>query len=259
MFRASKTAALTVVRTAALTVARRIGVPIGARILVQTWARGRVRTSGRDQVQTLERMLEPMPRNSAQDSVPAGRPHRMRVRQPVRALVRLGHLLAPREFRTRNTPEQTAVPMVGPTVVPAETGARTAALSGTAEQTEVPIAEQTVEQTEAPIAEQTEAPTAEQTVAQGTMPSALTVALGTTATWPAPAELLDRRVDPTARRLRPEQVEPLEWRTAAPMVELMEELMAAPKRATGLTARPQIRTSIATISSGGLIPIASTS
>jgi hypothetical protein len=259
VFRASKTAALTVVRTAALTVARRIGVPIGARILVQTWARGRVRTSGRDQVQTLERMLEPMPRNSAQDSVPAGRPHRMRVRQPVRALVRLGHLLAPREFRTRNTPEQTAVPMVGPTVVPAETGARTAALSGTAEQTEVPIAEQTVEQTEAPIAEQTEAPTAEQTVAQGTMPSALTVALGTTATWPAPAELLDRRVDPTARRLRPEQVEPLEWRTAAPMVELMAALMAAPKRATGLTARPQIRTSIATISSGGLIPIASTS
>jgi hypothetical protein len=277
VFRASKTAALTVVRTAALTVARRIGVPIGARILVQTWARGRVRTSvrtsGRDQAQTLERMLEPMPRNPAQDSVPAGRPHRMRVRQPVRALVRLGHLLAPREFRARSTPEQTAVPMVGPAVGGAETVVRTAALSGTVEQTEVPIAVQT----EAPMAEQiggptaallgtaeqiegpTAAPTAEQTVAQGTMPSALTEALGTTATWPAPAELPDRKVDPTARRLRPEQVEPPEWRTAAPMVELMEELMAAPKRATGLTARPQIRTSIATISSGGLIPIDSTS
>ena len=91
------------------------------------------------------------------------------------------------------------------------------------------------------------------------MPSALTEALGTTATWPAPAELPDRKVDPTARRLRPEQVEPPEWRTAAPMEELMEELMAAPKRATGLTARPQIRTSIATTSSGGLIPIDSTS
>jgi hypothetical protein len=259
VFRASKTAALTVVRTAALTVARRIGVPIGARILVQTWARGRVRTwvrtSGRDQAQTLERMLEPMPRNPAQDSVPAGRRHRMRVRQPVRALVRLGHLLAPREFRARSTPEQTAVPMVGPAVGGAETVVRTAALSGTVEQTEVPIAVQT----EAPMAEQTGGPTAEQTVAQGTMPSALTEALGTTATWPAPAELPDRKVDPTARRLRPEQVEPPEWRTAAPMVELMEELMAAPKRATGLTARPQIRTSIATISSGGLIPIDSTS
>jgi hypothetical protein len=259
VFRASKTAALTVVRTAALTVARRIGVPIGARILVQTWARGRVRTwvrtSGRDQAQTLERMLEPMPRNPAQDSVPAGRPHRMRVRQPVRALVRLGHLLAPREFRARSTPEQTAVPMVGPAVGGAETVVRIAALPGTVEQTEVPIAVQT----EAAMAEQTGGPTAEQTVAQGTMPSALTEALGTTATWPAPAELPDRKVDPTARRLRPEQVEPPEWRTAAPMVELMEELMAAPKRATGLTARPQIRTSIATISSGGLIPIDSTS
>jgi hypothetical protein len=227
--------------------------------LVRMRARGRdrtsVRTSGRDQAQTLERMLEPMPRNPAQDSVPAGRPHRMRVRQPVRALVRLGHLLAPREFRARSTPEQTAVPMVGPAVGGAETVVRIAALPGTVEQTEVPIAVQT----EAAMAEQTGGPTAEQTVAQGTMPSALTEALGTTATWPAPAELPDRKVDPTARRLRPEQVEPPEWRTAAPMVELMEELMAAPKRATGLTARPQIRTSIATISSGGLIPIDSTS
>jgi hypothetical protein len=241
--------------------------------LVQTWARGRVRTSvrtsGRDQAQTLERMLEPMPRNPAQDSVLAGRLHRMRVRQPVRALVRLGHLLAPREFRARSTPEQTAVPMVGPAVGGAETVVQTAALSGTVERTEVPIAVQTeapmAEQTGGPTAallgtaEQNGGPTAEQTVAQGTMPSALTEALGTTATWPAPAELPDRKVDPTARRLRPEQVEPPEWRTAAPMVELMEELMAAPKRATGLTARPQIRTSIATISSGGLIPIDSTS
>jgi hypothetical protein len=43
------------------------------------------------------------------------------------------------------------------------------------------------------------------------------------------------------------------------MVALTVELMAAPKRATELTVRPQIRTSIATISSGGLIPIDCTS
>jgi hypothetical protein len=145
------------------------------------------------------------------------------------------------------TAEPTEVPIAEPTAVPAETGAQTAAHSGTAEPTEVPIAEPT------------EAPTAEQTAAPGTMRSALTGVLGTTATWPAPEELPDRKVDPTARRLRPEPVEPPEWRTAAPMVALTEELMAAPKRATGLTARPQIQTSIATISNGGLIPIDSTS
>jgi hypothetical protein len=43
------------------------------------------------------------------------------------------------------------------------------------------------------------------------------------------------------------------------MAELTEELTAVPKRATGLTARPQIPTLIATISNGGLIPIDSTS
>jgi hypothetical protein len=275
VFRASKTAALTVVRTGALTVARRTGVPIEARILEQMWALDRVRTSvrtsGRDQALTLERMPEPVPGNPAQDLVPAARPHRMRARQPVRALVRLGHLLAPQAFRELSTPEQTAAPMVGP----AETAERTVAHSGTAEPTEVPIAgptavpaetaertaahSGTAEPTEVPIAEQMEAPTAEQTAAPGTMRSALTGVLGMTATWPAPEELLDRKVDPTARRLRPEPVEPPEWRTAAPMVALTEELMAAPKRATGLTARPQIQTSIATIFNGGLIPIDSTS
>ena len=112
----------------ALTSARQIGVPLEALILVRMWARGRDRTSvptsGRDRAQTLERMLEPMPRSPAQDSAPAARPHLMRVRQPVRALVRLGHLLLPQAFRERSTPEQTAVPIVGPLA----TGARTAGL-----------------------------------------------------------------------------------------------------------------------------------
>jgi hypothetical protein len=271
VFRASKTAALTVVRTAALTVARRIGVPIGARILVQTWARGRVRTSvrtsGRDQAQTLERMLEPMPRSPAQDSAPAARPHLTRVRQPVRALVRLGHLLLPQAFRGRSTPEQTAVPIVGPLA----TGARTAGLSGTvgqtvvpiavptAAQTVVPIAVPTAAQTVVPIAVPTAAQTAGPTVVLATMRSALTGVLSTTATWLVRGELPDRKADPTAHRLRQEQVEPPEWPTAAPMAELTEELTAVPKRATGLTGRPQIPTSIATISDGGLIPIDSTS
>jgi len=263
VFRASKTAALTVVPTAALTVAlsaqpapapgwaptavamqaltsaRRIGVPMGPPILVRIWARARERTSVRtlvrEQAQTSERMLEPMPRNPAQDSVLAVLLHRMRVRQPVRGLVRLGHLLPPQAFRERSTPEQTAVPIVGPLA----TGARTAALSGTAGQTVVPIA----------------APTAGPTVAPVTMRSALTGVLSTTATWRVPGELPDRKADPTAHRLRPEQVEPPEWRTAAPMAELT----AVPKRATGLTAWPQIPTSIATIFNGGLIPIDSTS
>jgi hypothetical protein len=180
----------------------------------------------------------------------------MKVRQPVRALVRLGHPPEAQAFRERSTPEQIAGPMVErmavptevpigePTAVPpAETEARTAAPSGMEEPTEVPIGELT----EAPA------------VAPGTMRSALTAVLDTTATWPALVELPDRKVDPTARRRRPEQAEPPEWRTAAPMVELTEELMAAPKQATVLTARPQIQTPIATISSGGLIHIDSTS
>jgi hypothetical protein len=107
----------------------------------------------------------------------------------------------------------------------------------------------------APMAEQTAAPMAEQTAAQtaapGTMRSALTGAVTTTATWSAPEESQDRKVDPTVRRLRPERVEPPEWPTAAPMLALTEELMAAPKRVTGLTVQPQIRTSIAIIPSGG--------
>ena len=111
------------------------------------------------------------------------------------------------------------------------------------------------EPTEVPIGEQTEAPT----LAPGTMRSALTAVLDTTATWPALEELPDPKVDPTARRPRPEQAELLEWRTAAPMAELTEELTEEPKRATELTGRPQIPTSIATISNGGLIPIDSTS
>src|SRR5215203_4689963 len=100
----------------------------------------------REQAQTSERMLEPMPRNPAQDSVLAVLLHRMRVRQPVRGSVRLGHLLPPLAFRERSTPEQTAVPIVGPLA----TGARTAALSGTAGQTVVPIAAPTAGPTAVP-------------------------------------------------------------------------------------------------------------
>jgi hypothetical protein len=246
-FRALTSARRIGVPMGALTSARRIGVPLGAPILVRMRARGRdrtsVRTSGRDQAQTLERMLEPMPRSPAQDSAPAARPHLTRVRQPVRALVRLGHLLLPQAFRGRSTPEQTAVPIVGPLA----TGARTAGLSGTVGQTVVPIAVPTAAQTVVP------------TVVLATMRSALTGVLSTTATWLVRGELPDRKADPTAHRLRQEQVEPPEWPTAAPMAELTEELTAVPKRATGLTGRPQIPTSIATISDGGLIPIDSTS
>jgi hypothetical protein len=157
------------------------------------------------------------------------------------------------------TAEQTAVPIVGPPV----TEARTAAHSGTAEQTEVP----TAAQTEVPTAAQTVEPTAAQTLAPGTMRSVLTGVLSTTATWPAPVELPDRKVDRTARRLRPGQVGPPGWLTAARMLEptaapteaQMVEPTVAPRRATGLTVRPQIQTSIETISDGGLIPIDSTS
>src|SRR5215207_1638923 len=142
----------TAVAMQALTSARRIGVPMGAPILVRIWARARERTSERtsvrEQAQTLERMLEPRPRSPAQDSVRAARPHRMRVQQPVRALARLGHLLPPQAFRERNTPEQTAVPIVGALA----TGGRTAALSGTAGQTVVPIAAPTAGPTVAPVA-----------------------------------------------------------------------------------------------------------
>src|SRR5215218_3340915 len=105
-------------------------------------------------------MLEPKLRSPAQDSVLAVLLHRMRVRQPVRALVRLGHLLPPQALsvtgaRTAAQPaagapsgtaEQTAVPIAGPPAA----WARTAALSGTAGQTAVPIAAQTAEQTVAP-------------------------------------------------------------------------------------------------------------
>jgi hypothetical protein len=258
-FRALTSARRIGVPMGALTSARRIGVPLGAPILVRMRARGRdrtsVRTSGRDQAQTLERMLEPMPRSPAQDSAPAARPHLTRVRQPVRALVRLGHLLLPQAFRGRSTPEQTAVPIVGPLA----TGARTAGLSGTVGQTVVPIAVPTAAQTVVPIAVPTAAQTAGPTVVLATMRSALTGVLSTTATWLVRGELPDRKADPTAHRLRQEQVEPPEWPTAAPMAELTEELTAVPKRATGLTGRPQIPTSIATISNGGLIPIDSTS
>src|SRR5215203_66142 len=129
-----------------------------------------VRTSGREQAQTLERMLEPKLRSPAQDSVLAVLLHRMRVRQPVRALVRLGHLLPPQALSAAGartaapsetaeptaaqpaagapsgTAEQTAVPIAGPPAA----WARTAALSGTAGQTAVPIAAQTAVQTVAP-------------------------------------------------------------------------------------------------------------
>src|SRR5215218_4736438 len=89
-------------------------------------------------------MLEPKLRSPAQDSVLAVLLHRMRVRQPVRALVRLGHLLPPQALS--GTGPRTAVPIAGPPAA----WARTAALSGTAGQTAVPIAAQTAEQTVAP-------------------------------------------------------------------------------------------------------------
>src|SRR5215213_3693548 len=99
-------------------------------------------------------MLEPKRRSPAQDSVLAVLLHRMRVRQPVRVLVRLGHLLPPQALSAAGaaaaapsgTAEQTAVPIAGPPAA----WARTAALSGTAGQTAVPIAAQTAVQTVAP-------------------------------------------------------------------------------------------------------------
>src|SRR5215216_3306560 len=96
-------------------------------------------------------MLEPKLRSPAQDSVLAVLLHRMRVRQPVRGLVRLGHLLPPQALsaaaRTAvhsGMAEQTAVPIVGPQAAVA----RKAALSGTAERTVVAVAELTVAETE---------------------------------------------------------------------------------------------------------------
>ena len=266
VFRASKTAALMVARTAALTVARTAGRRIEALteapILVRMWARGRdqisVRTSERDPVQILERMLEPdgartwapmlvpKPQSPARDSVLAAPPHPMRVRQPARALVRLGR---PVVARGPSTPEGAAVPMVEhsartavPTVEP------TAERSVTVERTVGLTAER------AETAAQTGVPTAEQTVVQATMRSALTGALSTTVMRSRGWEVSqDRRVDLTAHRPWPEPAEPPEWLTAVPMAELTEELMVAPRPAMGLTAQPPIQTSIATISSGGLI------
>src|SRR5829696_7541576 len=263
-------AALTVARTAAQTVARTAGRRIealtGAPILVRMWARGRdqisVRTSERDPVQILERMLEPdgartwaltlvlTPQNPARDSVQAAPPHPMRVRQPARALVRLGRPVA---SRGPSTPEGAAVPMV-------ELTARTAVPTAepTAERTVVLMAEPA--ETAAPIAvpaetaAQTGVPTPDQTAARARMLSALTGALSTTVMptlgWEVSQE---RRVDLTAHRPWREPAEPPEWLTAAPMAELTEELMAAPRPAMGPTAQPPIQTSIATIFSRGLI------
>jgi hypothetical protein len=86
------------------------------------------------------------------------------------------------------------------------------------------------------------------------MPSALTGVLSTTVMPTLGWEVSqDRRVDLTAHRPWREPAEPPEWLTAAPMAELTEELMAAPRPAMGPTAQPPIQTSIATIFSGGLI------
>ena len=91
--------------------------------------------------------------------------------------------------------------------------------------------------------------------ARARMRSALTGVLSTTVMPSLGWEVSqDRRVDPTAHRPWPEPAEPPEWLTAAPMAELTEELMAAPRPAMGPTAQPPIQTSIATIFSGGLIP-----
>ena len=280
VFRASKTAALMVARTAALTVARTAGRRIEALteapILVRMWARGRdqisVRTSGPDPAQILERMLEPdgartwaptlvpKPQSPARDSVLAAPPHPMRVRQPARALVRLGR---PVVARGPSTPEGAAVPMVEhsartavPTVEPTAERSVTAAPIVAPAVTAVLTAERTVGLTaeRAETAAQTGVPTAEQTVVQATMRSALTGALSTTVMRSRGWEVSqDRRVDLTAHRPWPEPAEPPEWLTAVPMAELTEELMVAPRPAMGLTAQPPIQTSIATISSGGLI------
>lgn len=290
VFRASKMAALTVARTAAPTAERiarrRIEAPIGAPILVRMWARGRdqisVRTSEPDPVQILVRMLEPdgartwapmlvpTPQNPARDSVQAAPPHPMRVRQPARALVRLGR---PVVARGPSTPEGAAVPMVElsartavptveptaersvtavPTVALVETAvltvARTVALTAEPAETAVPTA------VPAETAAQTGVPTPEQTAARARMLSALTGVLSTTVMPTLGWEVSqDPRVDLTAHRPWREPAEPPEWLTAAPMAELTEELMAAPRPAMGPTAQPPIQTSIATIFSGGLI------
>ena len=290
VFRASKMAALTVARTAAptaeRTAGRRIEAPIGAPILVRMWARGRdqisVRTSEPDPVQIVVRMLEPdgartwapmlvpTPQSPARDSVRAAPPHPMRVRQPARALVRLGR---PVVARGPSTPEGAAVPMVElsartavPTVEPTAersvTAVRIVALAETAVLTVARTVALTAEpaETAAPIAvpagtaAQTGVPTPEQTAARARMLSALTGVLNTTVMPTLGWEVSqDRRVDLTAHRPWREPAEPPEWLTAAPMAELTEELMAAPRPAMGPTAQPPIQTSIATIFSGGLI------
>jgi hypothetical protein len=268
------------------------------------WARDRdqisVRTSERDPVQIVVRMLEPdgartwaltlvpTPQNPARDSVQAAPPHPMRVRQPARALVRLG---LPVVAWGPSTPEGAAVPMVElsartqvPTVEPtaersvaavptaalAETAvltvARTVALMAapTAERSETVArtvaltAEpaETAVQTGVPAgtAAQTGVPTPEQTAARARMLSALTGVLSTTVMPTLGWEVSqDPRVDLTAHRPWREPAEPPEWLTAAPMAELTEELMAAPRPAMGPTAQPPIQTSIATIFSRGLI------
>lgn len=294
VFRASKMAALTVAQTGAQTVARTAGRRIealtGAPILVRMWARGRdqisVRTSERDPVQIVERMLEPAgaptwapmlvptPQNPARDSVQAAPPHPMRVRQPARALVRLGR---PVVARGPSTPEgaavptvelsaRTAVPTVEPTAERSVTAAPIAALAETAVLTVARTVGLTAERSEtaaqtgvltavpAETAAQTGVPTPEQTAAQARMLSALTGVLSTTVMPTLGWEVSqDRRVDLTAHRPWREPAEPPEWLTAAPMAELTEELMAAPRPAMGPTAQPPIQTSIATIFSGGLI------
>jgi hypothetical protein len=150
----------------------------------------------------------------------------------------------------------TAAPIVAPVVTAVLTAERTVGLTAapTAERSET--VERTVGLTaeRAETAAQTGVPTAEQTVVQATMRSALTGALSTTVMRSRGWEVSqDRRVDLTAHRPWPEPAEPPEWLTAVPMAELTEELMVAPRPAMGLTAQPPIQTSIATISSGGLI------
>jgi hypothetical protein len=237
-----------------------------------------------DGARTWAPMLVPTPQNPARDSVRAAPPHLMRVRQRARALVRLGR---PVVARGPSTPEGAAVPMVElsartavPTVEPtaersvtaapivalAETAVLTVALTAapTAERSETaartvvltaePAETAVLIEVPAETAAQTGGPTPEQTAAQVRMPSALTGVLSTTVMPTLGWEVSqDRRVDLTAHRPWREPAEPPEWLTAAPMAELTEELMAAPRPAMGPTAQPPIQTSIATIFSGGLI------
>src|SRR5829696_5640428 len=261
-------AALTVVRTAAQTVARTAGRRIealtGAPILVRMWARGRDQTSAqpaeRDGARTWALTLVPTPQNPARDSVQAAPPHPMRVRQPARALVRLGRPVA---SRGPSTPEGAAVPMVEltartavPTVEPTAERSVTAARIVALAETAAPTAARTVVLMAEPAetAAQTGVPTPNQTAARARMLSALTRVLSTTVMPTLGWEVSqDRRVDLTAHRPWREPAEPPEWLTAAPMAELTEELMAAPRPAMGPTAQPPIQTSIATIFSRGLI------